>query len=244
MGNVHTQKRWLTDHTQIEVEFKISGEGTLYGDGMAMFITKQRAQQGTVFGFIDYFEGLGIFIDTYKNNRPGTHFPYVMAMLGDGSQTYDKAHDGKANDLGGCSARGIRNAQVPTKLRLTYFQDKELRLELQYKAVDQWEECFTLPSIKIPALAYLGFTAETGELSDNHDVISVSTKNLYAPNVQRGDSRGDKKWGSSRKKQSSSGGGGGGWMWFFVKFLLFGLAVAGSYVGYTAWRTNQSRSRF
>lgn len=49
---------------------------------MAMWITKQRALTGPVFGSADKFEGLGIFFDTYKNNRPGTIFPYVMAMLG------------------------------------------------------------------------------------------------------------------------------------------------------------------
>jgi lectin, mannose-binding 2 len=85
------------------VEFKIHGQGNLYGDGMAMWLTKQRAQQGKVFGSTDKFEGLGIFFDTYKNNRPGVVFPYVMAMLGDGEKSYDKEHDGKENELAGCS---------------------------------------------------------------------------------------------------------------------------------------------
>jgi len=89
---------------QIVFEFKIHGKGTgMYGDGMAMWITKQRAQTGTVFGFTDNFEGLGVFIDTYKNGRAGTTFPYVMAMLGDGRTPYDNDNDGKANDVGGCS---------------------------------------------------------------------------------------------------------------------------------------------
>ena len=70
---------------------------------MALWITKQRAQTGTVFGFTDKFEGLGIFIDTYKNGRAGVTFPYVMAMLGDGQTSYDNDNDGKANDIGGCS---------------------------------------------------------------------------------------------------------------------------------------------
>ena len=56
-----------------------------------------------MFGSADRFEGLGIFFDTYKNNRPGTSFPYVMAMMGDGQTTYDQDHDGKANELAGCS---------------------------------------------------------------------------------------------------------------------------------------------
>lgn len=72
---------------------------------MALWITKERAQTGTVFGFTDNFEGLGIFFDTYKNGRPGTTFPYVMAMLGDGNTSYDVANDGKANDVGGCSVQ-------------------------------------------------------------------------------------------------------------------------------------------
>lgn len=70
---------------------------------MAIWITKERATVGPVFGSADRFEGLGIFIDTYKNARPGVVFPYVMAMLGNSSTTYDKDHDGKANELAGCS---------------------------------------------------------------------------------------------------------------------------------------------
>jgi lectin, mannose-binding 2 len=90
--------------TKIIFEFKIHGKGAgVYGDGMAMWLTKQRAQTGTVFGCIDNFEGLGIFIDTYKNSRPGVSFPYVMAMLGDGQTSYDNDHDGQANEIGGCS---------------------------------------------------------------------------------------------------------------------------------------------
>lgn len=85
------------------MEFKIHGEGHLHGDGFALWLTKQRATQGPVFGSADNFEGLGIFFDTYKNNRPGTSFPFVMAMMGDGKTTYDQAHDGKANQLAGCS---------------------------------------------------------------------------------------------------------------------------------------------
>lgn len=61
----------------------------------------------------DNFDGLGIFFDTYKHNRPGTVFPYVMAMLGDGKTPYDKANDGKANEIvPGCTARGLRNPGV------------------------------------------------------------------------------------------------------------------------------------
>lgn len=90
---------------EIEFEFGIHGKGHLHGDGFALWITKDRAQPGNVFGHTDRFEGLGIFFDTYKNNRPGVVFPYVMGMMGDGKTTYDAANDGKANEIGGCSVR-------------------------------------------------------------------------------------------------------------------------------------------
>ena len=70
---------------------------------MALWLTKQRATQGKVFGSADNFEGLGVFIDTYKNQRPGVVFPYVMAMIGNTSVSYDKDHDGKDNEIAGCS---------------------------------------------------------------------------------------------------------------------------------------------
>jgi mannose-binding lectin 2 len=71
---------------QIEVEFKVSlvvplffrrthvdfasliqinGKGhSLFGDGFAMWLTKDRAQTGPVFGSVDYFTGLAVFLDT------------------------------------------------------------------------------------------------------------------------------------------------------------------------------------
>ncbi len=70
-----------------------------------MWLTKERASPGPVFGSTDRFEGLAIFFDTYKNSRPGTTFPLVMAMMGDGKTAYDQEHDGKANELASCSVR-------------------------------------------------------------------------------------------------------------------------------------------
>ncbi|KOS18328.1 L-type lectin-like domain-containing protein [Escovopsis weberi] len=227
---------------EVEVEFRIHGKNNLYGDGFAMWMTRERGQLGPVFGHSDNFEGLGIFVDTYKNNRPGTIFPYVMAMVGDGKTSYDKDTDGKPNELAGCSARGIRHGQVPTKLRLTYFQDKQLKLELQYKT-DEWVVCFELDNPPaIPNVAYLGFSAETGELSDNHDILSVTTKNLYKTMPMSGAAAkgpGAKKYGGG-----AAGGEGGSWTWFFTKMFLFLIVVVGGYAGFTAYRAKAKSHRF
>jgi mannose-binding lectin 2 len=225
---------------EIEVEYKIHGKNQLYGDGFAMWLTKERAKQGDVFGSIDKFEGLGIFFDTYKNNRPGVVFPFVMAMVGDGKTPYEKDTDGKPNEFAGCSARGIRHANVPTKFRLTYFQDKYLKLELQYKAENEWTLCFeTNEPPAIPQVAYLGFSAETGELSDNHDIVSINAKNLYTAQPTGrptpGSGRSGKKVPGVQKKSGS-------WTWFLVKIVLFCLTIGGGYVGYTAWKANSKRN--
>ncbi|KAI5779721.1 legume-like lectin family-domain-containing protein [Geopyxis carbonaria] len=226
---------------EIEWEFKIHGQGNLYGDGMALWITKQRATPGPVFGSIDNFEGLGLFIDTYKNNRPGVLFPYISAMLGDGKTSYDHLHDGKETELAGCSARGIRNAKIPTKAKLTYFQENYLLLEMQYKNEGQWVQCFNAPNVTLPQVAYLGFSAHCGELSDNHDIISVSSKNLYSANPNR---PGPGQSNNPRKPLKSTKESSGSWGWFFLKFIIFGVVCVGGYVGWVAFRTQRRNSRF
>ncbi|CAG8462799.1 12165_t:CDS:2 [Ambispora leptoticha] len=165
---------------QVEVEFKIEGSNpTLYGDGFAIWFTKQRASPGPVFGFVDKFEGLGIFFDTYANARQTHSFPYVMAMIGDGETPYDHDNDGKSNEVAGCEA-DVRGKSIATKARITYYKENYLELKLQYKEWDQWEPCFTIPNVTLPTVFYLGFTALTGDVSDNHDIVSVTTNNLIS----------------------------------------------------------------
>ncbi|KAG0373390.1 hypothetical protein BGX24_011764 [Mortierella sp. AD032] len=164
---------------QVEFEFKVEGKGDgLFGDGFAVWLTKERAEMGPVFGNKDNFEGLGIFFDTYANSRQSHSFPYVMAMMGDGKTSYDSAHDGASNKLGGCES-DFRGQPVPTKGRITYHRDTHsLNFKIQTKGWDEWEDCFTLSDIKLPTISYLGFTSVTGEVHDNHDIISVTTNTL------------------------------------------------------------------
>jgi len=58
---------------------------------------------------------------------------------------------------------------------------------------------------------------------------------------------GKKKTASSVTKdnfmKSEKAQSGGSWTWFFLKFVFFGLAITGAYVGYTVYRARQ-RDRF
>lgn len=38
---------------------------------------------------------------------------------------------------------------------------------------DEWTECFTVWDITLPNTPYLGFTAMTGDVSDNHEYVHL-----------------------------------------------------------------------
>ena len=147
-------------------------------------------------------------------------------------------------------ARGLRGASVPTKARLTYYQEESLKLELQYKAEDEWTTCFEVGAVTLPSVSYLGFSAETGELHDNFDILRLDMYNLYASAPARPDVGKTAETGKPRKPRKQKGDGSStderkrsGWGWAFVKFVLFLVACGGGYVGWTAYRTSK-RSRF
>ncbi|KAF9563794.1 hypothetical protein EC968_004699 [Mortierella alpina] len=202
---------------QVEFEFKVEGKGDgLYGDGFAVWLTKERVEMGPVFGNRDNFEGLGIFFDTYANSRQAHSFPFVMAMLGNGRTSYDSAHDGMANKIGSCEV-DFRGKSVPTKGRITYHRESgRLILKTQTKAWDQWEDCFDLSDIELPKLAYLGFTAVTGEVHDNHDIISVTTST-----ITKGDFAARKSNNNTPPPQKKSGV-----MWYLKFLAACGVFVA------------------
>ncbi|KAF9425167.1 hypothetical protein BGZ76_003391 [Entomortierella beljakovae] len=196
---------------EIEFEFKVDGAGDgLYGDGFAVWLTKERAEMGPVFGNRDKFEGLGIFFDTYANSRQAHSFPFIMGMIGDGHTSYDNANDGQSNSAGSCEV-DFRRKLVPTKGKITYYRDSNvLNFKTQTKAWDQWEECFTLHDIKLPPITFLGFTSVTGEVHDSHDIISVTTNTVGKSNNEYSSKRPNNNTPPPAKKS--------GVMWY-LKFL-------------------------
>ena len=125
--------------------------------------------------------------------------------------------------------------------------EKSLHLELMYKAPDEWTECFETGPVTLPNIGYLGFSAETGELSDNHDIISVTTHNLHVAESfgdKAGDTRRQREAKTRSRKTREQGQEGGGWGMFFVKLILFILVIGAAYVGFTLYRSNNRKSRF
>lgn len=44
-----------------------------------------------------------------------------------------------------------------------------------------WKECFVVKGIRLPTGYYFGVSAATGDLSDNHDIMSVRLYELDMP---------------------------------------------------------------
>lgn len=237
---------------QVEFEFRIHGQGSsIYGDGMAFWLLDRAPNEGPVFGVEDKFNGLGVFFDTYKNDRPGRAFPYVMAMLGDGRSSYDNEHDGAANEIAGCSARGLHNSDRNARARFTFVKDGFMALELNYKSKGVWETCFHTTDVPgLPVPSYMGFSAQTGELSENHDIISAQVYQLTQPPTSFAQYdelvNGRKPAVTADGKSSGSGGGGGfgAWLWWLVKSVFYLLLVAGvAYLAFTLYRAHKRKNR-
>ncbi|KAF9012677.1 legume-like lectin family-domain-containing protein [Cyathus striatus] len=223
-----TAANWI-----VEVEFKISGESShLYGDGLAMWLTTDRTKPGPVYGNQDYFNGLGIFVDTYANARHSYSFPRISAMIGDGKTEYDFGNDGDGQVMGGCTAN-VRRTNVATKLKVTYMKHQFLDVKVQYKAWDDWSDCIHIENVTLPNNPFLGFSAMTGDVADAHDIISVTTSSaiLSASDAPRDKLKSTKKsiWkgGASSSEGTSFG--------YLLRLSALGALCAGGYYGYKEW---------
>uniref|UniRef100_A0A182Q5B6 L-type lectin-like domain-containing protein n=1 Tax=Anopheles farauti TaxID=69004 RepID=A0A182Q5B6_9DIPT len=175
---------------EMQVNFKVHGKGKdLYGDGFALWYARDRLQTGPVFGSKDNFMGLAIILDTYSNhNGPHNHHhPYISAMVNNGSLSYDHDRDGTHTQVAGCEAK-FRNVEFDTQLSIRYENDVlTVFTDLENKAT--WKECFRVEGIKLPTGYYFGASATTGDLSDNHDIISMKFYELEAPSLLAEDRR-------------------------------------------------------
>jgi mannose-binding lectin 2 len=164
---------------EIHLEFRVSGKGKdLFGDGMAFWYVRNPLSTGPVFGNEELFSGLGVFLDTYANQN-GAHshgHPYISAMVNNGSTRYDHDRDGTHSELAGCESK-FRGSDHPTYFSVRYEGDV-LTVSTDIAGKNEWTECFKVAGVQLPTGYYFGVSAATGDLSDNHDVISFRTYEL------------------------------------------------------------------
>lgn len=182
MGWLWSRLPLTADNFEISFEFKVAGHAShVAGDGMAVWLTQERAKPGPVFGSVNYFTGLGLFFDTYPNSRHPYSFPRISLMSGNGVEAYENDKDGARQEVAGCSI-DYRNAKVATKGKIIHVKDVYTELLVHHSEWDHWESCFKLDNITLPLNPYLGFSALTGDVSDNHDLVSVTSSNIVYRN--------------------------------------------------------------
>jgi len=203
-----SQKGWMWNRHamnapewSITMELRATGESQyLFGDGLAVWLTTSYdVVEGPVFGREDYWNGLGIFFDTFQNVDQQHHHkhPYIYAMLNDGKQHYvpdaekklDKAQQilPGARDNSGCSfdfryneARQDVSVLNHTRVHITY-RARTLMLRLQQTSVGHegdWYNCFEMSNVDIPPNSYFAISSATGDLVDNHDIIHFLVRNI------------------------------------------------------------------
>ncbi|XP_032014612.1 vesicular integral-membrane protein VIP36 isoform X2 [Hylobates moloch] len=173
-GSIWNHQPCFLKDWEMHVHFKVHGTGkkNLHGDGIALWYTRDRLVPGPVFGSKDNFHGLAIFLDTYPNDETTERvFPYISVMVNNGSLSYDHSKDGRWTELAGCTA-DFRNRDHDTFLAVRYSRGR-LTVMTDLEDKNEWKNCIDITGVRLPTGYYFGASAGTGDLSDNHDIISM-----------------------------------------------------------------------
>ena len=169
---------------QATVEFSVSGLRNLGGDGFAIWFVERAEMLGAVYGSTDYWTGLGIMFDTFNNDNIGSS-PLISAVYNDGTQRFDYASDGASQALQTCTF-DFRNHAQPTAARIRYEQKKlTVEIAITRDANDEhlFRPCISVDFLELGTDKYFGVTAHTGDVADNHDVVSFVVSDLTPSDV-------------------------------------------------------------
>jgi len=185
---------------EVVLRFSISSEGRYGADGMAFWYTKERVQTGPVMGNTDIWNGIGIIIDTFDNDGLRDN-PQIYGVYNARTFNFLPSTDGKQNTLGICGAQirqTLKNPENKFVKLLVKFEDKTLTVSYDNSEItglsSGWINCFTAPVPIDDAHTgyYLGVTAETGGLSDFHDVKSLTTWSIRKTTTQKNENTNQK----------------------------------------------------
>ncbi|KAJ3089783.1 hypothetical protein HK102_005510 [Quaeritorhiza haematococci] len=160
-------------HKEWEVEFSFTAFGRSYmgGQGLAFWYTKERMEEGPVYGNRDFWNGLGILFDT-ADATENRYTPYIYGVLNDGSKTLKDQRNYIHHAFGGCF-RDYRNTPGPVWIRVVYAK-QQLKVEVDLRQNGKaFTECFSVDSVNLPTGYYFGVSASTEQhLADDHDLYS------------------------------------------------------------------------
>ncbi|GCC19928.1 hypothetical protein chiPu_0018627 [Chiloscyllium punctatum] len=136
-GSVWTKSNAAFENWEIEVSFRISGRNRIGADGLAIWYTRERGATGPVYGAVDHWDGVGIFLDTYDNDGKMNN-PAILVVGNDGRLTYDHLNDGGSQTLGSCF-RDYRNIYHAVRIRVSLTEPGTMDPSSQLPSVEQEE---------------------------------------------------------------------------------------------------------
>ncbi|XP_015257542.1 PREDICTED: VIP36-like protein [Cyprinodon variegatus] len=232
---------------ELQVHFKIHGSGkkNLNGDGLAIWLTRDRMQNGPVFGNMNQFVGLGVFVDTYPN----------------AVKTHDVSRNPSSNcrrtsaglDLSALSLALCLGALCPGALSLALSAvTLSALLLVDVDGKQEWRDCAEVSGLRLPAGYYFGASSATGDLSDNHDIISMKVYQLTVERTPEEEEEDEEVVSMPRvdnmkqfEVDVEDEGMSGVQFFFTLLFSILGLGVVAvvGLVLYSRWKENK-RKRF
>ncbi|KAK9241295.1 concanavalin A-like lectin/glucanase domain-containing protein [Lipomyces kononenkoae] len=152
--NSNSYVTWVT-----ELTFRVSG-GERPGGGLAIWYTAQK-EQGPIYGSRDFWDGLGIFIDSMGGQGN------VRGHLNDGTINYAGLPEPQAQAFAQCALR-YRNTGSMVSLRLTV-GSRLLKVEVDGRA------CFETNQVALPPNYYLGVSAASYDRPDTFELFTFKT---------------------------------------------------------------------
>ncbi|KAF8368125.1 ile-1, partial [Pristionchus pacificus] len=183
-------KRAMTEseNFELEVSLKITGQGRIGADGLAIWFTSQPGTIGPVFGANDYWTGMGLFLDSFDNDGQKNN-PIVALMMNDGTRSYDHHTDGSQQILSSCQ-KDFRNKPFPSRIKIEYSRNVlTVSIDDGMTATPRYQLCMRSENIFLPRNGYFGISAATGGLADDHDVVDFSVYSLHSDAPRPGTSQ-------------------------------------------------------
>ncbi|KNB44632.1 hypothetical protein JH06_1924 [Blastocystis sp. subtype 4] len=175
-----SSNKWVTT-----VKFRISGQGEyLYGDGMTIFFAnKPFYEEGKLHGASDQFVGFAVDFATYRNQDYLRFHRDVGLYLGNNTNEHayrpDVYHPGCYSNYRYYEKRQDFSADNFASVRIAYDGDQQLiRVTVDSQGTGFYQSCIS-ETVALPSdwwsKAYIGISSSTGQVADNHDLISVET---------------------------------------------------------------------
>lgn len=190
-GAIWATKGIGATEVSVALKFRISGQGKKYfGDGMALWLTGSRSYiPGDFHGVVDKFKGIGVIIDTFKNAELLSYHKDITVVINQGNSEQEEllaASIGCNGDVRYHEDRGDFSVSSASRVKFVVEESEDdssrlaLSVYLDASNSGNYKECVAATMLPETfdahwlSRSYLGITASTGQLADNHDVLALS----------------------------------------------------------------------